>query len=287
MTDIIPCAANQELTTRINDFAERLKVEAHKLGPPELNEQEFYNSGLFRGAIERIRGQYSATKRNKREFIHQILGLMQDNGYIRDWELPSSGNGQDYSVTLKSGKVAVIQVKGCLDGDNTRLFDKPGSADEFVIWSLCTNPGANPDKNAWSGIHTRLGKRIVGNDEQVDGVIVWDMICGGVDRPCPKITSDPARVTEVGPYKLPPPCIYVMESRAMTSVGLVTLPTRSINDVEVLSAFHNCFHGRDAEVNYVVYETAMTKGGFSQTTRIFRNGEQLRASKSTPSRRPR
>jgi hypothetical protein len=39
------------------DYAEVLKTDAHKLGAHGLSEQEFYDSGVFRGAIERIRGQ--------------------------------------------------------------------------------------------------------------------------------------------------------------------------------------------------------------------------------------
>jgi len=61
----IPCLQNEELQKLILDCAEVLKTDAHKLGAHGLNEQEFYNSGVFRGAIERIRGQFSATMRDK------------------------------------------------------------------------------------------------------------------------------------------------------------------------------------------------------------------------------
>ena len=67
---VIPCEKNERLTVLIEDYAEVLKTEAHKLGTHGLDEQEFYNSGVFRGAIERVRGQFSATMRMKREFVH-------------------------------------------------------------------------------------------------------------------------------------------------------------------------------------------------------------------------
>ena len=57
----IPCQKNQELREKIGEFAEILKTESHNLGRHGLDENEFYNSGLFRGAIERVRGQFSAT----------------------------------------------------------------------------------------------------------------------------------------------------------------------------------------------------------------------------------
>jgi hypothetical protein len=55
---VIPCLQNEELQKLIRDYSEVLKTEAHKLGAHGLSEQEFYNSGVFRGAIERIRGQF-------------------------------------------------------------------------------------------------------------------------------------------------------------------------------------------------------------------------------------
>lgn len=71
---VIPCEQNKQL----RKYVEVLKVEAHTLGDHGLSEHEFYNSGLFRGAIERIRGQYSATMRDKRDFVKHVLNYMED-----------------------------------------------------------------------------------------------------------------------------------------------------------------------------------------------------------------
>ena len=83
---VIPCEKNKSLTELIRDYAEVLKTEAHKLGNHGLDEREFYNSGVFRGAIERVRGQFSATMRMKREFVRHVLNHMQDRGFIQNWE---------------------------------------------------------------------------------------------------------------------------------------------------------------------------------------------------------
>ena len=72
---IIPCEQNAELRRKIETFTETLKTEAHKLGDHGLDETEFYNSGLFRGAIERIRGQFSATMREKRQARSMALPI--------------------------------------------------------------------------------------------------------------------------------------------------------------------------------------------------------------------
>ncbi|TXH51552.1 MAG: hypothetical protein E6Q97_18145, partial [Desulfurellales bacterium] len=135
---IIPCQQNIALRDQIEKFSETLKTEAHLLGNHGLSEAEFYNSGLFRGAIERIRGQFSATMREKREFVRHVLNYMQDRDFIHEWESAGDANRHDYSISLKSGRTAVIELKGCLDGNNTNIFERPPHAHEFIIWSVCT-----------------------------------------------------------------------------------------------------------------------------------------------------
>src|SRR5512135_2874036 len=112
---VIPCEKNNALEQLIRDYAEALKTESHKLGTHGLTEEEFYNSGLFRGAIERTRGQFSATMRSKREFARHVLNYMQDQGFIQNWESAGEANRHDYVVRLKTGRVGVIELKGCLD----------------------------------------------------------------------------------------------------------------------------------------------------------------------------
>jgi hypothetical protein len=175
---VIPCQQNEELQARIREYTEILKTQAHQLGNHGLDELEFYNSGLFRGAIERIRGQFSATMRDKREFVQAILNFMQDGKFIGEWNVSGSENRHDYAVTMPSGRTAVIELKGCLDGNNTNIFERPPHAHEFIIWSVCTNPGADPRLNAWSGIHTRLSAEIISRSQRVDGLVIWDMVCG-------------------------------------------------------------------------------------------------------------
>ena len=181
---VIPCEKNKDLDQQIKGFAEVLKAEAHTLGNHGLSESDFYASGVFRGAIERIRGQFSAGMREKREFVRHVLNHVQNEGYILDWESAGEANRHDYAVSLKSGRTAIIELKGCLDGNNTNIFERPPNAEEFIIWSICTNPGADPRHNAWSGIHTRLSAEIIDREQRVDGLVIWDMVCGSYGRPC-------------------------------------------------------------------------------------------------------
>jgi hypothetical protein len=202
---VIPCQQNKDLRKLIEEYAEVLKTESHKLGAHGLDEKDFYQSGLFRGAIERVRGQFSSTMREKREFCKHVLNHMQDKGFIADWESAGEANRHDYVVLSNGGRVAVIELKGCLDGNNTNIFERPSQAQEFVVWSVCTNLGADPRKNVWSGIHTRLSAEIISRQQRVDGLIVWDMVCGTIGRPCPKLeVAGSSRITTVAHYTLPP-----------------------------------------------------------------------------------
>jgi len=278
----IPCQQNADLDNKIKAFAEILKTQAHTLGDHGLNEKEFYNSGLFRGAIERIRGQFSATMREKREFVQHILNYMEDKGLITSWTDAGDGNRHDYSIKLKSGKIGVIELKGCLDGNNTNIFERPAHANEFIIWSVCTNPGADPRRNVWSGIHTRLSAEIISRNQQVDGLIVWDMACSTLGRPCPKIIQDKSadRLTEAGPFRLPPPCIYLFPATVPSVRNNPQPAAQKIADVELLKAFHDCFMGRDNELNDVTFEvthsgtetvrkSVITRAGIVQKESVF------------------
>lgn len=282
---IIPCDKNAELSKRIKEYSEALKIEAHKLGDHGLSESEFYNSGLFRGAIERVRGQFSATMREKREFVKHVLNYMQDGGYIQEWESAGEANRHDYSVKLNSGKTAVIELKGCLDGNNTNIFERPPHAQEFIIWSVCTNIGADPRRNAWSGIHTRLSAEIISREQRIDGVMVWDMVCGTIGRRCPKIGEDESRFTEVGPFRLPPPCIYVLPATIASPRNNPHPAAQKLEEVELLAAFSACFNCAPDEINYVDFTVQYRGSDTLRTTRVVRAGQVQQVSAPTAIRR--
>lgn len=280
---VIPCEQNKGLRDQIERFAEVLKTEAHKLGDHGLDEREFYNSGLFRGAVERVRGQFSATMRGKREFAQHALNHMEDGGFIASWDLTNDASRNDYIVHLNSGRTAMIDLKGCLDGNNTNIFERPPTADEFIIWSICSNPGADPRRNAWSGIHTRLSAEMISRNQRVDGVVVWDMVCGTIGRPCPKL-MEANRATDLGPFRTPPACIYLLPA----TIPSVTSPdafAQNLVDVELLAAFHACFQGRDEEIHQVDFSLSHTGSELMRQTTVRRGGLIQQTSDMTAIRR--
>jgi len=282
---VIPCAQNKDLRKLIEEYAEVLKTESHKLGAHGLNEKDFYQSGLFRGAIERVRGQFSSTMREKRAFCKHVLNYMQDKGFIADWESAGEQNRHDYVVRFAGGRVAVIELKGCLDGNNTNIFERPSNAHEFIVWSVCTNLGADPRKNAWSGIHTRLSAEIIARQQRVDGLIVWDMVCGTIGRPCPKVANAPERITTVANYALPPACVYVFPGTIPSPRNNPRPLAQTLEDVHLLKAFHECFGGKPEEVNYVDFEVEHQGAETMRKTRVRRDGAVVQESGPTAIRR--
>lgn len=281
---VIPCTKNEELERQIDAFAEVLKTQAHALGEHGLDEVEFYQSGVFRGAIEKIRGQFSASRAEKRLFVRRILNRLQDLELVADYEEAAGGSRYDFLVVMPGGTQAAVSVKGCLDGNNTNVFERPPSVDEFLIWSICTNPGADPRKNAWSGIHTRLSAEIIDRGQRVDGVIIWDWQCGTLGRPCPKIRDRPDRTTEVGQWRLTPPCIYLMPSSVPSAELPAPLPRRLV-ETPLLQALHHTFLGTDDELNSVHVELAASAGQTTRRTTIIRDNQIAHASEFTPIRR--
>jgi hypothetical protein len=282
----IPCQQNSDLEKQIDEFAEVLKTATHTLGTHGLSEAEFYQSGILEGAIQRIRGQYSATMRDKRDFVARILNFMQDGRHITDWQSAGGSNRHDYTVTMPDGRISVIELKGCLDGNNTNIFERPAHAQEFIIWSVCTNAAANPRKNVWSGVHTRLSAEIVENSKQVDGLVVWDWLCGTKLRPCPKLDPPPSqRLTTVAQFQLPPPCIYLFPKTIPTVRNNPNPDPHTLDEVNFLRALNDCFGGQPSELNSVRFKVAHKGGDTVRTTSIERDGQLQMESKPTPIRR--
>ncbi|WP_408595017.1 hypothetical protein ACIPCF_17740 (plasmid) [Paracoccus marcusii] len=283
---VIPCEQDAALRKQIEQFAEVLKTRAHTLGEHGLDEKSFYESALFRGAIESIRGTFSATMRPKREFVQHVLNHMQDGDFISDWDFTEDSNRNDYRVTMPSGKVAVIDLKGALDGNNTNIFERPADADEFILWSVSTNEGGDPRRNAWSGIHTRLSAEMVTRRQRVDGAIIWDMLCACSSRPCPKVRAEPEapRLTAVGPFSVPPPCIYMFPA-ILPGADNPHTSGQPVTNIELLDAFHRCFQGRDAEVNFVGFNVEIRGEETLRRTTVMRGGSVQKQSKMAPIRR--
>jgi hypothetical protein len=281
---ITPCQLLAETRDAIVAYAEALKTAAPSIGTHGLSPQEFWDSGLFQSAIERLRGQQAASMAIKREFVRGILDHLQAGGHISRWTSSGSADRHDYEVVLPDQTVVAIEAKGCLDGNNTNIFVRPPNADEFYIWSLCQNPGADPRHNAWSGIHTRLSAEIMARGERVDGLIIWDMLCGTVGRACPKV-ADAGRLTAVGARQVPPPCLYLFPRSIPDPRNNPAPRCWRLEDLKFLRALHGVFHGDSGDVTEVRIEADMEGADVRRRTRLVRDSVEVVVSDATPIQR--
>lgn len=283
--DVIPCRVLRETKDRIEEYAEQVRGAAHSIGTHGMSEQEFKDSGLFHAAIERLRGQQAASMTTKRTFVADVLDYMEKQGAIKSWTSTGGSDRHDYEIRMPSGRVAIVEAKGCLDGNNTNIFVRPPNADEFVIWSLCQNPGADPRKNVWSGIHTRLSAEIIARRELVDGLIIWDMLCGTVGRPCPKLVEDASRATTVKHRNIPPPCIYLFPRLVPNPRNNPRPPMHDLRGIEFLAALAETFKCNEDEIMEAQFEVRMSGSQLQRQTTLRRGGAIVEKSDWTELRR--
>ncbi len=252
-----------------------------------MSVDEFWQSGLFRAAVERLRGTQAATINEKRNFIERILDFLKGKGKIIDWRFSGSDERHDYEVHIGDSYICVIEAKGCLDGNNTNIFQRPPNADEFIIWSLCQNPGSDPRHNVWSGIHTRLGAEIIHRRERVDGLIIWDMLCGTKGRICPKLTGQLHRITSIDNLQLPPPCLYLFPRTIPDPRNNPGPACWNIGDVKFLDILYHAFRCDSQDVVEIGIEVRMSGSDVERRTIWKRDGVTITESKWTKIKRAR
>jgi len=268
--NLIPCSSNPCYKKLVNDFAQQLRSAAPSIGDHNLSEEEFWNAGIFQAAIERLRGTQAATTDVKYKFVKAVLEILKENAWIKDWNYTGASGRQDFSVFFEDGYRSVVEAKGCLDGNNTNIFERPNNADEFIIWSLCQNPGADVPHNVWSGIHTRLGATMLAEKKQIDGLVVWDPLCSSISRACPKLKDRVSR--RIGALDLPSPCMFLFPKR-IPNVESLTF-SWELSDVRFLQALYNCFNGSEADVAKVRFEVRKNDRGVQRRTIIKRENSE-------------
>jgi hypothetical protein len=283
---VIPCKLLPEVRQAIENYAADLKRDAWKIGSHGLTKTEFKNSGLLHGAVEKLRGSQAATMALKRDFIAAILDFMKSKKRIESWEFTGAGERHDYQVEMPNGRLVVFEAKGCMDGNNTNIWQRPPNADEFFIWSMCQNPGADPGHNAWSGIHTRLGAKIIAEKEKVDGLVIWDRICGTPGRPCPKLKAQPKRKTKLLNDRIvPPPCIYLFPRTVPDPRNNPKPKVWRLEEITFLKALWECFNGNKNDIIEIHLHAKMEDVSVVRQTTLQRDGVVLTESKWTKIKR--
>lgn len=225
------------------------RVRALLQGLPGAHPDEFERAGAapsdvgvyYRSAIESIRGTFSATTEQKRRFCGGVFDEMKSQGHIVDWEPIGTTGRQDYRLRLPGNYMVGLEAKGCPDGNNMIIWERPAWAREFYIWSQCPDSlQHHPGHGVWSGVATRLLPNMVATGEHVDALIFFDGRCGSNLRPCPKsfgLECDlRARCTDIPGQEgredwLPPPCVFLFPA---------TVPHRKANRTPAIHTPDEC-----------------------------------------------
>ncbi len=285
---IIPCRLPAGRQQDISNLADAIQSAAPSLGAHGMSVDDFRESRILEAAIERLRGKRVAAMAEKRRFMQEVLDHLQTESRICSWQFVGGGERYDYEIRMPTGRVSIVETKGCLDGNNTNIFQRPAQADEFVIWSLCQNPGGDPQHNAWSGLHTRLGAEIVHRREPVDAVIIWDMLCGTAARPCPKLEARPQSAVEIaGRYRMPPPCVYMMPASVPDPRNNPHPRCARPEDVRLAQALLESFGGGPSDIVEVRIEVRIADATIERKTTFVRDQREIASSRWTKIKRAR
>lgn len=226
---------------------------------------------VLRATVESLRGTASATAKVKQRFIEAVLDHCKAINVISGWNFEGTDGRHDYRVGLPDGTDVAIEAKGCPDGNNTTIWDRPSWAHEFIVWSLCPESlQHNPGKGAWSGVGTRLAPKIVAEKQLVDAFIYWDGRCGTELRLCPKKYGVRgqlrANATTIKGEKgredwIPPPCVFLFP-KTVPRVGSNPNPkSQTYKDVKFVNALLTAFNVPEEEKAAYVHEVQIaTKG---------------------------
>ena len=97
---IIPCCLHPETVERVRTYSKALVDAAARIGGHGMTEDEFWDSGLFYSAIERLRGSRAASTSVKKRFVQQVLALLQGQGLIAGWKSAETTDRHDFEVRV-------------------------------------------------------------------------------------------------------------------------------------------------------------------------------------------
>jgi hypothetical protein len=208
---------------------------------------------LLRMAIESMRGSFAASGAEKRRFIEAVLNHMEAAGTITEWQFVGQKQRQDYRVTLPDERVVSIEAKGCGDGNNMGIWDRPRWADEFVIWSQCPESLQHePGEGVWSALATRIISKVIAEEVVVDCFVFFDGRCGSELRRCPKNRSHGVeedlrpRASDIpgqdGGSWMPPPCVYLLPRSVADPSTNPVPPLHSLDTCRFAAAMLRAFN---------------------------------------------
>jgi len=193
---VLPCANAEIIVDQIKPTAELLigldQTHPDVLLGAGVSPEHYHGSGVFRSAIETIRGQQAARQTAPREqFVGVVLQEMVNVGLLVSAEKTPPGVRWDFSAVLDQSprRRLAIEVKGG-EGNSLNLSNRPPGVDEFVIWSHLDGSLTHKPARSAKAVIGRVVADVIKAPKQIDAVIFRDRLCGTSARPCPKYAGD-------------------------------------------------------------------------------------------------
>ena len=274
--DTLPCRHPDLANSvgKVKDLLQKLPQEA-----PDVLAQKGISAtdypDLLRAAVESLRGTASATTSSKTRFIKAVLDYGVERKVIHSHTFTGSEARQDHKVVLPDGTRVAIEAKGCPDGNNMNIWDRPGWADEFIVWSQCPESLVKqPGWGVWSGVATRLLPKMTAERTPVTAMFFWDARCGSDKRRCPKnygITGETRKEATDIPAQddkpagwIPPPCIYLFPRSAPHVANNPKPPNQTLQTCKFAKAMLDLFNVPEDEQDDYVHEARIqAKAGSS------------------------
>jgi hypothetical protein len=113
------------------------------------------------------------------------------------------------------------------------------------------------------------------------------MLCGTAARPCPKLLADSGRTTQLGTFRLPPPCIYLFPRTVPDARNNPKPPPWKLDELTFLSTLAKSFNALKSEVISVALEVSAKESEIQRRTIFMQNGRLIDQSKPTTLKRAR
>ena len=160
---VIPCERDAGCRAEIERFAEVLKTQAHRLGDHGLDEKDLLQCRRSCAAPSRwSAASISATMRGQ---ARVRAARAEPPGGRRltspDWDRTRPGRARRLHGPPQQRPPRRHRSQGLPGRQQHHDLRAAAEADEFIVWSVCTNVGADPEANAWSGVHSRLGAEMI------------------------------------------------------------------------------------------------------------------------------
>jgi len=197
------CNHSKEALKEAEALKDLLKNLA-ELHPDVLREhgirpKDYHSAGVFRHALESIRGTFIAQAQAPRErFVAETLARMKAKNLICDFNFIGDAGRVDFKVEVSKGYDVALEVKGG-EGNSWNISERPTWAKEYIAWGHLDGSLNAPRDGVHAILVTRVTRDFINYGKKFDAIVFKDQLCGTVGRPCPKYANPLQASSQIAP----------------------------------------------------------------------------------------